>query len=175
MPHKPRDPDIHELIGQLLAYEPETGVLRWKVDRSPRVRAGDEAGNITGNGYRKLVINKRVIFAHRIAWLLCHGKWPDGYVDHINGVRTDNRIANLRDVSHQANSQNMTRLPKSNKTGVLGVRKHVDKSGRDRFIPFIKLRGNERKLGTYDTLEEAAAVRRAAAAEFYPGFVGSRA
>lgn len=58
--------------------------------------------------------------AHRVAWALYYGGWPTGHIDHINGVRNDNRIINLRSVSMQENSKNM-KIPSRNTSGVIGV------------------------------------------------------
>lgn len=110
-----------ERLKELLSYDPETGVFCWLSNRTSSVRAGHQAGYLNATGYRTVVVDGRKHWEHRLAWLYMHGKWPDHYIDHINGVKDDNRIANLRDVTKQANQQNEKRARSSNKTGFLGV------------------------------------------------------
>lgn len=158
-------------IRQLLHYEPDTGRFFW-VERGPewfthctpghedRIRSawnaawsGKEAGLINGYGYRQINIQRRHIGGHRIAWCYVYGAWPNGQIDHINGVREDNRIANLRDVSHDANQRNM-RLGRHNTSGVSGV--HLCKiTGRWRAE--VRAFGTRHRLGRFPTLEGAQA------------------
>jgi len=95
-----------ETANHLWAYEPETGLFRWRVDRGTRARVGQRAGSHQGDGYRQLTYNGRMFKEHRVAWLLRYGHWPVHEIDHINGMRSDNRIANLRDVPHRLNQLN---------------------------------------------------------------------
>jgi hypothetical protein len=89
-------------------YEPNTGVFRSRVQRS-NAPGGSVAGSSHGNGYRKIAIDRRRYYAHRLAWLYVHGRWPTGQLDHINLVRDDNRILNLREASCGENNQNSRR------------------------------------------------------------------
>lgn len=91
----------------LLAYDPETGALTWRVDRPPRAKSGAAAGYDAGHGYRKVSIGGRRYYAHRIAVLLVTGDWPTGVVDHLNGLRSDNRWCNLRVVTQRENLRNL--------------------------------------------------------------------
>lgn len=96
-------------LNELFRYDPESGKLYWRVDKSAAVRAGDEAGG-RSFGYQRLTIDYRRYFVHRIIWLMAHGAIrTDLQVDHINGIRHDNRLENLRLVSHQGNQQNQTK------------------------------------------------------------------
>jgi len=106
-------------LKSLLKYDPETGIFKWLVNRS-NVSCGDVAGTITPKGYITIGVNGSGRQAHRLAWLYMTGKWPEQQIDHINGIKGDNRFCNLRDVSPSGNSKNQ-RLCKNNKTGITGV------------------------------------------------------
>lgn len=86
-------------------YDAETGVFAWAV-AGRGIRVGAKAGAKTSEGYWQIKLGFKVYRAHRLAWFLVHGVWPDGAIDHINGDRLDNRIANLRIASHSVNMQN---------------------------------------------------------------------
>lgn len=104
-------PEIADLRKHL-AYNVATGEITWTGDRPPWLTRGraPEAGSrafasLSDSGYLYGRAGGRKIRAHRVCWALVHGYWPD-QIDHINGIRTDNRIANLRDVSNRENSRN---------------------------------------------------------------------
>lgn len=107
-----------ERLRELLDYDAETGVFRWRVTRT-RAKAGNVAGS-RRNGYIVIGCDGTSYFAHRLAWLYVYGRWPAPLIDHINGVRSDNRLANLRECSHTKNMWNM-RLSRANTSGVKGV------------------------------------------------------
>ncbi len=110
-----------ERAREIFRYDPESGTLSWATRRSGPVIPGREAGSTDAHGYRVVCTGKRVYKVHRVAWLLTHGEWPPGPIDHINGIRHDNRITNLRIATAQSNPQNI-RLPQRNNTsGYLGV------------------------------------------------------
>jgi hypothetical protein len=93
-------------LKQLLDYDPETGVFTWRVNRGGAAKAGTRAGCPTPFYYRVIRIGGRSRREHSLAWLYVHGHWPADELDHINRVRDDNRIANLREVTHAENMQN---------------------------------------------------------------------
>jgi hypothetical protein len=84
----------------------ETGELTWKIRVNPSVQIGQVLGTKHGRGYKFFRLNKQFYFCHKVVWFLAYGKWPEGEVDHINGVKDDNRPENLRDVTHRQNMQN---------------------------------------------------------------------
>ena len=136
-----------DFFNERLRYEPETGKLLWRVNVSPRARAGAEAGTVGAEGYRVVQVARRSHQAHRLCWMLVNGSWPIGEIDHINGVRNDNRIANLRDVTKAENMQNKRVAQRNNKSsGLLGV--SWDK-GRSRWQANIGVDGRQRKLGYF--------------------------
>lgn len=106
----------------IFRYSEDTGALWWRVDagRWGRIKAGTVAGSAS-HGYVTVVVDGVRYPVHRLAWLLIHGCWPIGEIDHINGVRNDNRIVNLRDVPKRLNGHNRQRSNRDNKScGMLG-------------------------------------------------------
>ena len=141
-------------LQSVLSYDPETGILTWKEQRG-RVRAGDRAGFPYGVGYRGIRVFGEQFYEHRIIWMLVHGKWPEYDLDHINRVRTDNRLRNLRETTRSENKQNQDDAPyPTNKTSGY---KGAYKNGR-RWQARVGLNNRTICLGTYDTPEEAHAV-----------------
>ena len=94
-----------ERASELLEADPDRGLLRW---RKPESRAGRRAGSAPTepSDYCIVAVDGTLYKVHRVMWLLCTGKWPENIVDHINGDRHDNRMANLRDVPHAVNQRN---------------------------------------------------------------------
>lgn len=148
----------HDQACGLFSYDPVTGELRWKVQRG-RVKVGERAGANDAKGYLIVRAYDRIYKVHRVIWLITNGQWPTGEIDHINGVKNDNRIVNLRDVSHAVNNQNQHRAMRSNKScGLLGVT--FDRSTPRvvrRWIAKITVNGKAYHIGRYDTPEEAHA------------------
>ena len=96
---------IPDSIRDCLSYDPETGVITYKVSRGSR-SAGSVAGSIKGStGYRVILFQRQGYLAHRVAWFLAHNEQPD-IIDHINHDPLDNRLCNLRNVSTSANQLN---------------------------------------------------------------------
>ncbi len=139
-------------LNELLSYDPESGVLTWRVTRNGRVKAGDKAGVKTKDGYFDVSFDFVKYGAHRLAFALYYGKWPDADVDHVDGDRSNNRIANLRDATRGANLQNQRHAHKDNKTGFLGVSKIGDWYYAAITHEYIKY-----ELGRYETAEKAHA------------------
>jgi hypothetical protein len=141
-----------------IAYDPSTGDLRWTV-AGRGINKGAIAGSVTRAGYRQVRVGFKVYRAHRLAWFLVHGKWPDGEIDHINGDRADNRLANLRVVDRAGNSQNRRKAHRDSSHGLLGAawnRQHK------RWQAKIMANGKRHHLGYFDTAEAAHAAHMAA-------------
>ncbi len=95
-----------ERLRELLHYNPETGEFSRRVHLSNRSRASSAVGNKHSSGYIIICVDGSPRRAHRLAWLYVYGEWPNEQIDHINGIRHDNRISNLRDVTAFENKQN---------------------------------------------------------------------
>lgn len=97
-------------LKEYLHYNPNTGIFTWikLSSKYSRIKIGQKAGCNNGAGYICIEINNKNYKAHRLAWYLYYGTWPKGQIDHINGVKEDNRINNLRDVTSSTNSKNRT-------------------------------------------------------------------
>lgn len=176
-PRDSKDLPTYEYVSQRLSYDPETGVLTWK--ERPREMFATEgafktwnirhvnkqAGSLVHNrGYVKIrlsVFGKPLrLTAHRVAWLLHTGSWPELHLDHINGDKQDNRIENLRQVTPAENARNQ-RLCSGNTSGHLGVDYRKDCPNRP-WCAKIKVDRKSIYLGSYATKEEAIAARKEA-------------
>ncbi len=152
-------------LKELLHYDPESGIFTWIKSNSNTSPVGTIAGRgINPEGYRQIQIDGHSFKAHRLAWFYVYGKWPE-QIDHLNGVRDDNRIINLRDATPQINSQNQRGAIKNNKSGFLGVFPH--KNGG--FVAKIKVDKKNKYLGRFATAEEAHAVYVLAKRQFHVG------
>ena len=139
-----------------LSYDENTGQLTWLVGR----RNGQIAGTLTKKGYIRLKIDKNYM-AHRVAWALHYGKWPDKSIDHIDGNRTNNRINNLREATFSQNSIN-SKIRNDNIHGSKGISK----------IPYgwtshIWLNKEKYYLGFFKTKSEAMAARSKAEIKYF--------
>jgi hypothetical protein len=134
-----------------LNYDPVTGVFTWAISTCNRVRVGARAGTLQKTGYRIIRIDGKNYMAHRIAWWFVHGNWPADQIDHINGIKDDNRIANLREATNAENAQNMGKS-RRNTSGYIGVswNKHAGK-----FVSQIMINGKVKYLGLFPDKEEA--------------------
>jgi hypothetical protein len=157
-----------EAVRQLLDYEPDTGLLRWKPRGQPQwdaTYAGKEALTGRVDGYKRGKLLEVSVRAHRVVWAWVYGYWPLN-IDHINGDRTDNRLANLREVTVRQNAQNMKRY-ENNKSGYTGV---IWMKRAERWRATIKILGRNKHLGSFRNIEDAIAARKQAeeALGFHP-------
>lgn len=139
-----------ERLCELLRYEPESGLFIRLTRPCGTVQIGDVAGSINKDGYVRILIDGRGYMAHRLAWLYVNGTWPENEIDHVNGVRSDNRVINLRDLHHSQNQTNQRKPSKRSKTGLLGVFKHGNK-----YVASISFKGKSKYLGLFETAEQA--------------------
>jgi len=157
-------PPIEELK-ELLHYEPDTGLFRWKVNLRGPAKAGHMAGSLNYMGYIFIKINGKRFGAHRLAWAFCHNQDPGSMqIDHIDEKKSNNKIINLRLATAGLNHANAG-PQKNNKLGVRGVH---HKNGK--FVAGIKINKKKYFLGYYDTVEEASNVYWAAAEELFGEF-----
>lgn len=160
-----------ELARSLIDYQPETGRMTWKARPTSMFSSnracstwnaryvGTEALRCdNGCGYRRGSLLGKLQCAHRVAWLITYGEWPKGEIDHINGNRSDNRIANLRCVSHAENGRNQKRSS-TNTSGVTGVHWYA---ALGKWQAHITVNGKLKPLGYFADIHDAIAARKAA-------------
>ncbi len=100
-------------LKQLLQYDPISGEFT-------SLKTGYTYRGLDRNGYKRIKVNGKFCFSHRLAWLYIHGKWPVDQIDHINGIHGDNRLCNLRECNNRENNQNRDKH-KDNTSGHKGV------------------------------------------------------
>jgi hypothetical protein len=100
----------HKELAERVSYDPDTGILRWKVKPAQRVKIGDAIGTKNSKGYLTSWQQGKAYQTHRLIWLLMKGEWPKGQIDHINGNKADNRWCNLREATQAQNLMNRLRL-----------------------------------------------------------------
>ena len=142
-------------LRERLGYDSETGVFIWLTKVAKRVSIGDVAGSRDTDGYIRIKINGKKYSAHRLAWFHVHGYFPEHEIDHMNGVRDDNRLNNLREVTRVCNMQNKKKYT-NNASGFNGV--NWDK-GANRWRAKIMIRGKRLHLGYHDDRISAALAR----------------
>jgi hypothetical protein len=170
-----------EFLRSVLRYDAVTGGLEWRerpvesfIDRAVKMSpqdvmrswntrfAGKPAMTAkSAAGYRFGNIKRSVVYAHRVAWAIVHGAWPSQSIDHINGFRDDNRLANLRDVSHGDNMRNLHKVPAH---GCFGVKPY-----RNHWIARICVHGRDVHLGVHATKDEAVMARQVAEDYYWRG------
>lgn len=151
----------YEEVARLFTYDREAGVLYWRNKNRTTTRHKYVASTYGGakDGYRRVGIKGKIYLEHRVIMMLCFGHIPENAeIDHINHVRDDNRLVNLRFVTRRENQRNQSLSSKST-TGVTGV--HFSKT-RKKYVAQIKVNQETVYLGMFYTLEEAAAARREA-------------
>lgn len=142
-------------LRELLHYNPDTGVFTRLVYRCAGGAAGEVAGYPNPDGYLIFMVDRRTYMAHRLAWLYINGEWPADLIDHINGVRSDNRIANLRQADKRLNAQNKKRARSDSKTGLAGA--YFDRRWGGRWFSNITTGGRRQHLGFFGSPEAAHA------------------
>lgn len=167
-----------EELRQLLRYEPETGKLYWKSRPADMFRetrhcnvwnaryANKEAFTCESHGYRAGRIYDVMMKAHRVAWAIHVGAWPVDCIDHVNGDRSDNRIANLREATKAQNSMNQAggRGGKSKLKGISWF------SARNKWKAEIRYNGKRKFLGHFDCEKDAYAAYCKASSELHGEF-----
>src|SRR5688572_7616140 len=110
----------HEALRKDLDYDTDTGIFRWKRCVARRIKPGDVAGYRDSDGYVNLKWHGRQYRLHRLAWFYTYGRWPEGEIDHVNMLRDDNRLCNLREATQSQNAGNR-RAYANNTSGYKGV------------------------------------------------------
>ena len=144
-------------ILSFIDYCPKTGTITRTKTTSSRAKIGDICNKKNSIGYIVFYVNKKFILGHRIAWYAINGDIPSGMkIDHINGIKSDNRICNLRLVTDQGNARNMS-ISKNNKSGVTGVSWYKD---RNKWRATIMNNNKQISLGYFNNIEDAIKIRK---------------
>ena len=146
-----------------ISYNEKDGNFYHTKNRN-KAKSGDIVGWLDGNGYRIIQLGGRRYKAHRLSWFASYGRWPDKYLDHINGVKDDNRIENLREVEQSQNLQNISSKTSKNKTGFVGVYK----CPTGKYYAMIMKDRKYLYLGRFASAELAHAARQKAKETFHP-------
>ena len=144
---------------ELFLYDENNGNLIWKNRKNKlpvwnKSWAGKVAGSVSNSGYINVGIDGKLYRAHRIIWKMVNGNDPES-IDHINGDVSDNRISNLRDVSHKENHKNRF-IYKTNKSGTTGV---VFNSRINKWVARIGVDGDYIYLGIFKEYKDAVKAR----------------
>ena len=157
-----------ERLHEVLSYDPENGEFRWKVGHH-RMVAGHLAGTVTYKGYLMLRVDRIGVRAHRAAWAMTHGQYPELDIDHINRNRLDNRIANLRLATAMQSSHNRS-VRRDSGSGLKGVTWY--KSDK-LWCARITIRGKRLFLGLFKAKEDAAKAYAEAAKQHHGAFAAT--
>lgn len=154
-----------ERVRELFSYDPESGILTRRTD-VPKGKAGSAAGTRNSHGHLICRVDYKIYYVHRLIWLLAHGQAPPQLIDHVNGDRSDNRLANLRPATYAQNKQNSVKS-KSVRSGIKGA--HYSTS-EQKWRSSIGVNGTKIHLGWFSSKEEAAAAYQRAAPLYHREF-----
>jgi hypothetical protein len=141
----------HASLISIMNYDPDTGVFSWS-KRRRGIKTNIPLGCDNGSGYLRITVLGTSHYAHRLAWFYTNKKWPEFEIDHINGVRNDNRIANLRDVPPSINQLNKHKAQSNSASKILGVCWHKKAMKWQAHICIFKKR---HYLGLFDDINAA--------------------
>lgn len=147
-------------------YNRRNGVFRAKTKRVGIRGLKQAVGSIQKNGYLGICFERKLYYAHRLAWLWVYGEWPNNNIDHKNGNKKDNRIANLR-LANPSQNTFWRKLNKNNTSGFRGVCMHRP-SGK--YVAAIKVDWQQIYLGYFSDPKEAARVYDVAAVKHFGTF-----
>ena len=136
----------------LFEYDPITGWVINRVDRGSRARKGQRAGTENSNGYRVIYVHGKNIREHRIIWCMVYGQFPVSEIDHIDGIRCNNALENLREATPTQNRYNADHV-----VGSSGLRGVSPSNSGLKWRARIRVDGQQILLGLFDTAEEAHA------------------
>jgi len=149
-----------EELKRLISYDPDTGVFKWRINRSNKVKAWHVAGTTqlmnNKKKYMRIKIHNRKYFSHRLAHLYITGEWPKDQMDHINGDGTNNKWCNLRAVNISENMHNY-RMPVTNTSGIVGVSRDIQ---ANRWSAYIHINNKQIKIGRFVSIFDAVCARK---------------
>lgn len=146
---------LTDKIKEDLAYDPDTGIFRWKSTKGRRI-SGNIAGCVSTLGYRYIYYEGKSYRACRLAWFFSYGKMPEFEIDHINQIKLDDSLKNLRDVDPSTNCHNRKQYNRAGKAGKLPMGVYIrETASGTKFRAIIGVNGKTKHLGTFHTPEEA--------------------
>ena len=151
-----------EQLKNELTYNSITGVFTRAKSNTNSIIKGEISGSLSPDGYLKIMVLAKRYQSHRLAWLYEKGEFPKNHVDHINGIKGDNRICNLRDATSEENNKNSS-FSKANKSGYTGVIWHKSSSN---WVARIGHKNKKIHLGCFDDINDAVKARRDAEAKY---------
>lgn len=153
-----------KLVESKYLYDPDTGFFHRRL-AGGRIKQ-KKSGSINSNGYRQISVCRTLHSAHRLAWLVMTGEWPSLDVDHINGIRDDNRWVNLRLATRSTNMQNQRAAHSTSMSGLLGAHYH---RGMGKFAAVIVVDGRKIHIGYFASANEAHAAYVAKKRQIHQG------
>lgn len=152
-----------EYLKSILNYDPETGIIT-RIKSSGRIKKGVRFGSYD-NGYLRAKINGKSYLVHRVAFLMHYGYLPET-IDHINGIRDDNRISNIRPSTNGQNSMNHP-TRSDNKSGIKGV--HFNKEFK-KWCAYISINNKRIHLGYFKYIDDAESAVKEARIKYHGEF-----
>ena len=152
---------------EFMVYDENTGLMYWTKVLNNRTVPGNLCGNnVDSKGYKRVCFKGKQYRAHRIAWLLHYGEMPTKHIDHINGNKLDNRIANLRLADISENARN-AKISKDNTSGYSGVTYHKKAK---KWAASIMYNRKQIYLGVFENILDAVQARKQAEATYFGAF-----
>jgi len=139
-------------------YDPETGLFTW-------IKTNNKAGYYPENKYSQIGLNNKLYYGHRLAWLYVYGYFPQ-YVDHINGIKSDNRLINLRKATNQQNACN-SKIPVTNTSRIKGV---MWNKNAKKWQVQMKIDGIQKHFGYFKDIEFAELVAQEIRSKYHGEF-----
>ena len=154
-----------DFVKSRLRYDKDSGVFTWTESRGS-VKAGDLAKSVNSLGYARVKVGGVHHLAHRLAWAFVHGSFPESEIDHVNGIKTDNRIENLRLATRSENQRNKGKLS-NNKSGFKGVNWNPSTK---KWAARCMVNGKRTHIGYFDDVALAASAYQQVAASMHGAF-----
>ena len=152
-----------EYLKSLFNYNPDTGLFSRLIARNYKHKVGEIAGTISSKGYIHIGIDKKYYKGHRLAWLYVYGVLPKNQIDHINGIKTDNRLCNLREVTNSQNCQNKSEFNSKSKVGIKGI-----DFKNNKYRVRIGINYKSIFIGQFKNLEDAKKALKDAVLKYHP-------
>jgi hypothetical protein len=157
-----------DYLHNILDYDEDTGIFKWKVRKGNSIYVGDIAGSFYTSGYRRIIINGIDYKEHRLAWYYVYAKWPEKLIDHIDGIKYNNAISNLREVTNSENMQNQKTAMK-NKTSGSSIPGVYFYRNNNKYCAQLQINGKLKSFGSYSTIEEAESICIEMRRKYYAG------